>query len=384
MGAHACPRRRPILVVVPARRVRSVPFPAFAPCHPRNVALQEPSCLDILRGRAVPVACPIRSPLHPQRERVRGHVLRNLREAAERVLDAHRAQGQDITLPEATDRVPPVRRSRHEQVARQARREQRRERYAAVRALHAQGMPLLQIARHLQMGRATVRRYVTADVFPERAPHRRQPSHLLPYVAYLERRWAEGCHDGVRPWKDIQAQGFGGSRRMVAQWVCQRRQEPAPTTPHKYRRAIADGPVRTLTEGCTPRRASSRRLVWLLLRDPATLTRVEQGALTQVHEQCPAAATAYSLVQAFVRMVGTRTPSAFALWLDARAQSDLPALQTFAEGLKQDEQAILAALTLPWSNGPLEGFVNKIKTIKRQMYGRGSFPMLRQRVLLAA
>jgi len=54
------------------------------------------------------------------------------------------------------------------------------------------------------------------------------------------------------------------------------------------------------------------------------------------------------------------------------------------DGLKQDEQTILAALTLPWSNGPLEGFVNKIKTMKCQMYGRGSFPMLRQQVLLAA
>jgi transposase len=65
-------------------------------------------------------------------------------------------------------------------------------------------------------------------------------------------------------------------------------------------------------------------------------------------------------------------------------QSDLPALQTFAAGLKQDEPAVLAALTLPWSNGPLEGFVNNIKTIKRQMYCRASFPILRQRVLLAA
>lgn len=83
-------------------------------------------------------------------------------------------------------------------------------------------------------------------------------------------------------------------------------------------------------------------------------------------------------------MVSTRTPSACAPWLDAVAQSDLPTLHTFADGLKQDERAILAALTLPWSHDPLEGFVNKIKTIKRHMYGRGSFSTLRQRVLLAA
>ncbi len=119
---------------------------------------QQPQIEIVSRDRATEYARGITEGA-PQAVHVadRWHVLRNLREAAERVLDAHRAQWQDITLPEAMDRVPPVRRSQHEQVARQARREQRQERYAAVRALHAQGMPLLQIARHLQMGRATVR-----------------------------------------------------------------------------------------------------------------------------------------------------------------------------------------------------------------------------------
>jgi len=312
----------------------------------------------------------------------RWHVLRNLREVGERLLDAHRAQWQDITLPDPTDRVSTVRRSRHEQVARQAGHRQRQERYDQVRTLHAQGLSQLRIARQLRMGRVTVRRYVTADVFPERASHRRKPSQLLPFVAYIERRWAEGCTDGVQLWKEIQTLGYGGSRRMIAQWVCQHRQEPAPTTPHKYRRPVSDD--RPATGDPIPRRASSRRLVWLLLLDPALLTSAEQAALGQLRERCVAAATAYPLVQSFVQMVHTRTPSAFAPWVDAVAQCALPALRTFAEGLKQDESAILAALTLPWSNGPLEGFVNKIKTIKRQMYGRARFPMLRQRVLLAA
>ncbi|HEY8285467.1 MAG TPA: ISL3 family transposase [Chloroflexota bacterium] len=312
----------------------------------------------------------------------RWHVLRNVREVGERLLDAHRAQWQDIALPDPTDRVPSVRRSRHEQSARQAGHCQRRERYAQVRALHAQGTSQPRIARQLRMGRVTVRRYVRADVFPERAAHRRKPSQLLPFVAYIERRWAEGCTDGVQLWKEIQAQGYGGSRRMIAQWVCQHRQEPAPTTPHKHQRSVSDAP--TVTSDVPPRRAASRRLVWLLLLDPALLTSAEQEALGQLRERCPAAATAYPRVQSFVQMVHARTPSAFAPWVDAVAHCDLPALQSFAEGLKQDESAILAALTLPWSNGPLEGFVNKIKTIKRQMYGRARFPMLRQRVLLAA
>jgi transposase len=312
----------------------------------------------------------------------RWHVLRNLREVGERFLDTQRAHWQDLTLPEVTDRVPPVRRSRHEQAARQARRAQRRARYDAVRTLHAQGVPLLQIAQRFQMGRVTVRRYATADVFPERAPHRRKPSQLLPYVSYLERRWAEGCCNGVQLWKELQGQGYSGSRRLIAQWVCQRRTEPAPTTPHKHRRTA--NASRILAAAPAVHRASSRRLVWLLLQDPAALTRPEHAALAQMQERSPAIAAAYTLMQDFVQMVRAQTPSAFAPWLDAVAQTDLPSFQTFAQGLAQDEPAILAALTLPWSNGPLEGFVNKIKTIKRQMYGRASFPMLRRRVLLAA
>jgi len=344
---------------------------------------QQPQLEIVSRDRSPEYARAI-SEGAPQATQVvdRWHLVRNLREVGERFLDTQRTQWQDITLPEVTDRVPPVRRSRYEQAARQARRAQRRERYEEVRALQAQGVPLARIARQLQMGRVTVRRYATADAFPERAPHRRKPSQLLPYVDYLERRWAAGCHNGVQLWKELQGQGYGGSRRLIAQWACQRRTEPAPTTPHKHRRT---GNVEHVPAAApAPRRASSRRLVWLLLHDPAELTPPEHAALAQMQERSPAIATAYALMQDFVRMVRTQTPSALAPWLDAAAQSDLPRFQTFAEGLKQDEPAILAALTLPWSNGPLEGFVNKIKTLKRQMYGRASFPMLRQRVLLAA
>jgi transposase len=270
----------------------------------------------------------------PQARQVadRWHILRNLRDAGERLLDAHRAQWQDIALPEPTDRVPPVRRSRHEQAARRAGRRQRQECYAQVRALLAQGRSLRQVAQQLRMGRVTVRRIAAADVFPERAPHRRRPSQLLPYVPHLERRWAEGCTEGVRLWKEIQAQGYRGSRRMVAQWAVQRRQGPAPTTPHKHRRPASETPV--APAGPAPRRASSRRLVWLLLHEPGHLSTEEHRALTQLQGQCPPAAMAYPLLRAFMRMVHDRTPAAFAPWLDAVAQSGLPALQTFAEGLK--------------------------------------------------
>lgn len=185
---------------------------------------QQPQIEIVSRDRATEYARGITEGA-PQAVQVadRWHVLRNLREATERVLDAQRAQWQDITLPEATDRVPPVRRSRHEQVARQARREQRRERYAAVRALHAQGMPLLQIARRLQMGRATVRRYVTADVFPERAPS--APTQPPPPLCGLS---GTALGRGLPRWRPS-VEGYPGpGLRRIASHGCS---VGVPTTP---------------------------------------------------------------------------------------------------------------------------------------------------------
>ncbi|PWC96663.1 transposase [Azospirillum sp. TSO5] len=71
-------------------------------------------------------------------------------------------------------------------------------------------------------------------------------------------------------------------------------------------------------------------------------------------------------------------------WLTDALACGIPAVETFAAGVRQDEAAVKAALTMPWSSGQAEGQVNKLKLIKRQMYGRASFELLRRRVLLAA
>ena len=83
-------------------------------------------------------------------------------------------------------------------------------------------------------------------------------------------------------------------------------------------------------------------------------------------------------------MLLQKKPTAFDTWLDEAQQSNITILQTFVHGLKLDDDAVKAARTSVWSNGQVEGQVNKLKLIKRQMYGRASFDLLRKRVLLAA
>jgi len=82
--------------------------------------------------------------------------------------------------------------------------------------------------------------------------------------------------------------------------------------------------------------------------------------------------------------VRERLVSQLDLWLEECLSSGVPDLQTFAEGLKREYSAMRGDLTFPYSNGPVEGQINKLKYIKRSMYGRGSFELLRQRVLNAA
>jgi transposase len=315
----------------------------------------------------------------------RWHLLRNLREALERLLDRHHRALRGVVLdpaaPAAPARLP---RSPAEEAARHAQRAHRLARYAEVRALRVQGLGQRAIARRLRINRATVRRFLAADAFPERAPQPPRASMLDPFAAHLERRWAEGCRNGMQLWREVRERGYPGSRKLVARWVQQRRPAPAPTTPTKYRtraRPVPDGGDQpTAAAG---RRASSRRLAWLLVRDPDRLTVPERAALAQMRQACRDVDAAYPLVREFVRMIRERTPEALAPWFATVAATAVPDLRTFAAGLRRDERAVVAALTLPWSNGQTEGHVNKLKVLRRQMYGRGSLDLLRRRLLAA-
>jgi len=88
--------------------------------------------------------------------------------------------------------------------------------------------------------------------------------------------------------------------------------------------------------------------------------------------------------QTFVSMVQHRQAEHFDAWLETALQSGIPDVQTFAEGLQKEYAAVKAALTLPYSNGPVEGIITKLKYINRSLYGRGSFDLLHQRFLWAA
>lgn len=318
----------------------------------------------------------------------RWHLLVNLRDTLERLLEQEpTCLGAAATVPEppaepaieTTSELepvdpPPVTQLTKPEQKRQATRQRRLARYQVVMDLHQRGVKMRAIARQLGLARPTVRRYVAAGAFPEMAERCKRPSILDPYLAYLQQRWAEGCHNGAQLYRDIKGQGYTGSKSLVGRWVADQRRG----LPRKRREAATSNSGK----GQPPvRRWSVRRVAWLLLRAPNALTSDDQAALDRVLEASPAILCAYQLAQDFQKIVRQRASDAFEPWLQEVAGSGVPALQTFAAGLERDKAAVFAALTLPWSNGQTEGQVNRLKLIKRSMYGRANFDLLRLRVL---
>ena len=126
---------------------------------------------------------------------------------------------------------------------------------------------------------------------------------------------------------------------------------------------------------------SVSRASWLLVSAEDELTEEDKQALERMKEADEKVAQAYELGQRFTGMVRERQHESLLPWLEDVAKSKIDALTGFANGIKQDLAAVTNALSLPWSNGQTEGQVNRLKPIKRQMYGRANFDLLRRRVL---
>lgn len=307
----------------------------------------------------------------------RFHLRCNLTAAVERVLEQKRSALANVVPPANPEPDQPSTEAnstpsampRSEQAS-EERRQHRLERYNEVVALHKKGLNQVEISRTLHIQRKTIRRFLRAGQFPERAkPHRKPPS-VNAFREYLTRRWGEGCHNATKLWREIQAQGYAGGRSTLARFVCTLR-----TKETKYFRKTIT-PRRPKAKPPSPRQAAM-----LLARQPDRLKPAEQDLLERLKECCPEIPTLYTLSQGFSDVFHKKTEEALQSWLvDARA-TVLPEIVRFCDGLARDQKAVTAAVTLPWSNGQVEGQIHRLKLIKRQMYGRAKFHLLRCRVL---
>jgi transposase len=254
--------------------------------------------------------------------------------------------------------------------ARLTRRAQRHDQYQQVTELHAQNFVHAEIAHRTGVSTRTIRRWLKEGTFPERKPRRKQTSSFDRYAAYVLKRWEQGCRNGLQLWQEIKNQGYTGSATMVNRFLMPLREKQRITQ-------TIERPQAPLQD------FSAKEAVWLFVRDSVSLDEKEQTTLSLVCQVSETTRIIYQLVQEFRHMLHHREGEKLDEWLAKVRASQIRELQSFVQGVERDKAAVVAGLTLPQNNGLVEGKVNKLKLIKRMMYGRAEFPLLRQRVLHA-
>ena len=233
--------------------------------------------------------------------------------------------------------------------------QKRKEYFELVKYLTAKGYSQRVIARALGISRGTVIRYSTEERVPDWRSDTYRPTQIDRYESYLRQRWQAGCRDVTTLWRELQQLGYTGRRQNVYRFV---------------KRFEKPGPLR-----------SSRQLVWLFLKNPEDLLVEEREELRLIVNRSTSLLSVYQLVQTFLGMLAQQTSDGFDEWLVRMENCGVKKLRNFARSLQQDYEAVKAAFASDWSNGQVEGQVNRLKTIKRQMYGRANFDLLRKRVL---
>jgi transposase len=240
------------------------------------------------------------------------------------------------------------------------------ERFADVQALRAEGKGIRAIARELRLDRKTARRLALARNAEELVAKATSRASLLDeHKPYLNQRWNSGCVNIAQLVREIRQRGYTGSPQTVYRYL-----RPFRATGRK-------------TPDPAPAPLKIRQVTGWIMRDPDNLPDDDRQRLKAVLDRCPQLQAARHHVGAFAVMIRDLRGDLLPEWIDNVLADDLPALRSFINGLRQDWNAVVAGLTLPYSNGPTEGAVNKIKLLKRMSYGRAGFPLLRKRILHA-
>jgi len=321
----------------------------------------------------------------------RFHLVQNLAEVLDQVFNAHLQELNALNdvryqtpIPQPDGvlaaPVPPPRPATDAVVQAQQRRARRLGIYEQVWALHREGYTGDAIARQLRIGKSTVFRYLRAGTFPERQGRSDRGRSLLdPYKPSLLSRWNAGCREALALFAELKDQGYPGSDPTVARYAQRLRQSQGLSARQRFTRK----PVPAVREPETPR-LTPRRATWLVLRRPETREARDVAVLTALGGQPPAFAEAIRLAQDFAQLVRNRQPEQLDPWLERAASSMLEAFQRFAKRLRDDDDSVKAGVTLPWSNGPVEGHINRLKMLKRQMFGRAKLDLLSRRLLSAS
>src|SRR3954447_4922340 len=314
----------------------------------------------------------------------RFHLLQNLAETLEVVFTSHakNLRAVDQARRKAMGRsgnllLPPAATQKRAGFLAGARHERRKAQHEQVWALHRQGWSGDRIALRLGISRRTVSRALRSEVFPERrARHDAGCSRIDPWRSVVIEHWNEGRRNGCTLLRELRQLGYRGSYATLMYYLRRLKVRQRSEVPDRSRPVPATVvPHRELT----PRSAA-----WTVLRREERRSTQDREMLAELRQYNPELDQAIGLAEEFAALVRRREPERLDPWLQRVQDSTVVSLRRFAKRLSADYEAVRAAVTLGWSNGPVEGQINRLKMLKRTMYGRAGLDLLGRCFLLAA
>lgn len=289
-----------------------------------------------------------------------------LRKAAHQVAEAIQAEASEKKSTISTVEIPPA--TGHADGMPGTKQTLQKLRFAEVKELQAQGLSRRAVARQLNIDPRTVGKYFLLDACPQRMVGPQSSSTALPFLNYLTKRWHEGCHEITQLHAELETLGYTGHYSSVRRLV---------------KRLLSDGSIPVVKDVArlSVPRLSPTEAAWLLLHPDDRLDEVQIRLRDQLCRISADVQVARELAQSFSTMLRDRTPATLDPWLERARNSGIKAFRNFAASLQGDYAAVKAALIYQWSNGQVEGQVNRLKLVKRRMYGRANFDLLRKQVL---
>lgn len=318
----------------------------------------------------------------PQAQQVadRFHIVQNLRVAIEEQMSlSGRATGRALlSEDDISDAAIHRRRTRH------VHRQSRALVFEKVHALREEGLSCSEIARRTGYGRRSIAKWLTFDTPPDRRRAALKPTSPLYFKAFLSRCWEDGNRCGRHLFHDVKQRGYTGSfsnlERLLGSW---RRADkptdgPAPAEAKRVQTVLSHDPVRDPDSGnvISPVVAAA-----LCIKPRGMLTAQQARKVDVLTRGSHPFAVMRSLAMRFNGILRGGRPEPLDIWIDDAVNSGLVPIVRFARVLLRDIDAVRNAIELPWSNGQAEGQINRLKTIKRAMYGRAGPELLRARML---
>ena len=299
----------------------------------------------------------------------RWHLWRNLGQAVEKAVNSRRthlagtgAPADKTGTPGGQVLVPSVVRTLPEKkiVTRMG------EQHSAVHELRERGLSKAVIARRLGLHPATVRKLATARTLEELTAKTEQRAHLVDdHIEYLHQRWNEGERNATGLFREITARGYQGGELAVQRYL------------RRFRVGRGHAPVPG------PKPPTVRQVTGWIMTHPDRLDPADADRLRQARKHDRDLDRLTHHVRRFATMMTELSGQDLEQWITDVERDTLAPVASFARNLRRDQDAVHAGLTLPHSSGRVEGTVNKIKMLKRQMFGRARFDLLRTRVLHA-